>query len=382
MFSSINLIGLNTNKIEIKKYMKTYIYSGLILSAALFSSCSSDEKKSVQNTDAPILVTVNQSSSNSLGSLATATGKLVAKNSVNVSTRMMGYITSMRAEVGQNITAGQELVSINSTDIQAKEGQANAQISQAQASFNIAKKDYVRFQNLYKNQSVSQKELDDMRARFEMAQAGLQVAQQIKSEVNSQYKYTNITAPISGIVTEKFAEQGDMASPGMPLLTIESSGALQAQVLVSEQYITMINSGMTAQVTLKSINKTVSGTVSEISKSATNTGGQYMVKINIAASNDLLPGMFVNVQFPFKNSGKTNQDFQESIMVPKSALVEKGQLTGVYVVSSQNTASLRWIKIGKSFGDQMEVLSGLNTKEPYIISANGKLYNGAKIQIK
>lgn len=382
MFSSINLIGLNTNKIEIKKYMKTYIYSGLILSAALFSSCSSDEKKSVQNTDAPILVTVNQSSSNSLGSLATATGKLVAKNSVNVSTRMMGYITSMRAEVGQNITAGQELVSINSTDIQAKEGQANAQISQAQASFNIAKKDYVRFQNLYKNQSVSQKELDDMRARFEMAQAGLQVAQQIKSEVNSQYKYTNITAPISGIVTEKFAEQGDMASPGMPLLTIESSGALQAQVLVSEQYITMINSGMTAQVTLKSINKTVSGTVSEISKSATNTGGQYMVKINIAASNDLLPGMFVNVQFPFKNSGKTNQDFQESIMVPKSALVEKGQLTGVYVVSSQNTASLRWIKIGKSFGDQMEVLSGLNTKEPYIISAKGKLYNGAKIQIK
>jgi RND family efflux transporter MFP subunit len=382
MFSSINLIGLNTNKIEIKKYMKTYIYSGLILSAALFSSCSSDEKKSVQNTDAPILVTVNQSSSNSLGSLATATGKLVAKNSVNVSTRMMGYITSMRAEVGQNITAGQALVSINSTDIQAKEGQANAQISQAQASFNIAKKDYVRFQNLYKNQSVSQKELDDMRARFEMAQAGLQVAQQIKSEVNSQYKYTNITAPISGIVTEKFAEQGDMASPGMPLLTIESSGALQAQVLVSEQYITMINSGMTAQVTLKSINKTVSGTVSEISKSATNTGGQYMVKINIAASNDLLPGMFVNVQFPFKNSGKTNQDFQESIMVPKSALVEKGQLTGVYVVSSQNTASLRWIKIGKSFGDQMEVLSGLNTKEPYIISAKGKLYNGAKIQIK
>lgn len=382
MFSLINLIGLNTNKIEIKKYMKTYIYSGLILSAALFSSCSSDEKKSVQNTDAPILVTVNQSSSNSLGSLATATGKLVAKNSVNVSTRMMGYITSMRAEVGQNITAGQELVSINSTDIQAKEGQANAQISQAQASFNIAKKDYVRFQNLYKNQSVSQKELDDMRARFEMAQAGLQVAQQIKSEVNSQYKYTNITAPISGIVTEKFAEQGDMASPGMPLLTIESSGALQAQVLVSEQYITMINSGMTAQVTLKSINKTVSGTVSEISKSATNTGGQYMVKINIAASNDLLPGMFVNVQFPFKNSGKTNQDFQESIMVPKSALVEKGQLTGVYVVSSQNTASLRWIKIGKSFGDQMEVLSGLNTKEPYIISAKGKLYNGAKIQIK
>ena len=367
------------NKINI---MKTYIYSGLILSAVLFSSCSQDDKKSVQNTDAPISVTVNQSTTNSTGSVATATGKLVARNSVNVSTRMMGYITSMRGEVGQNVTVGQPLVNINSTDIQAKGGQANAQISQAQASFNIAKKDYERFQNLYKNQSASQKELDDMRARYEMAQAGLQAAQQMKNEVNSQYKYTNITAPISGTITAKFAEQGDMASPGMPLLTIESSGTLQAQVLVSEKDITMINQGMSVQVTLKSINKTISGTVSEISKSATNTGGQYMVKINIPASQDLLPGMFVNVQFPFKNSGKTNQDFEESIMVPKFALVENGQLAGVYVVSSQNTAVLRWLKIGKIFGDNVEVLSGLNTKEPYIISSNGKLYNGAKIQVK
>ncbi|MBV6880960.1 efflux RND transporter periplasmic adaptor subunit [Epilithonimonas ginsengisoli] len=320
--------------------MRTYIYSGLILSAVLLSSCSSDDKKSVQNTDAPISVTVNQSTTNSTGSSATATGKLVARNSVNVSTRMMGYITSMRGEVGQNVTAGQALVSINSTDIQAKGGQANAQISQAQAGYNIAKKDYERFQNLYKNQSASQKELDDMRARYEMAQAGLQAAQQMKNEVNSQYKYTNITAPISGTITAKFAEQGDMASPGMPLLTIESSGSLQAQVLVSEKDITMITQGMSVQVTLKSINKTVSGTVSEISKSATNTGGQYMVKINIPASKELLPGMFVNVQFPFKNSGKTNQDFQENIMIPKSALVENGQLTGVYVVSSQNAADI------------------------------------------
>ncbi|MBW8361221.1 MAG: efflux RND transporter periplasmic adaptor subunit [Kaistella sp.] len=362
--------------------MKTYLYSGLLLSAVLFSSCSSDEKKSVQNTDAPISVTVNKSSGNTLGLSTTATGKLVAKNSVNVSTRMMGYITSMRAEVGQNVRAGQGLVSINSTDIQAKGGQASAQISQAQAQFNIAKKDYARYQNLYKNQSASQKELDDMRARYEMAQAGLQVAQQMKNEVNSQYRYTNITAPISGTITAKFAEQGDMASPGMPLLTIESSGALQAQVLVSEQYITLIQQGMPVQVTMKSVGKTVGGTVSEISKSAANTGGQYMVKINIPASADLLPGMFVNVQFPFKNSGKINQDFQETVMIPKSAVVQNGQLTGVYVMSSQNTAVLRWLKTGKTVGDQVEVVSGLNSKEPYIVSAKGKLYNGAKVTLK
>ena len=70
-------------------------------------------------------------------------------------------------------------------------------------------------------------------------------------------------------------------------------------------------------------------------------------------------GMFVNVQFPFKNSGNVNQDFPGGVMIPKSAIVENGQLTGVYTVSSQNTAVLRWVKVGKTFGDQVEILSGL-----------------------
>ncbi len=69
-------------------------------------------------------------------------------------------------------------------------------------------------------------------------------------------------------------------------------------------------------------------------------------------------------------------------MITKSAIVENGQLTGVYTVSSANTAMLRWIKTGKTLGDQVEILSGLNSKEPYIVSANGKLFNGAKVQVK
>ncbi len=362
--------------------MKKYLYTTFILGAIALQSCSSDKEKSVGLNEKPISVTVNKSGVSNDVSQATASGKLVAKNIVNVSTRMMGYITGMRVEVGQNVSAGQLLVSINSTDIQAKGGQANAQISQAKVNYNIAKKDYERFSNLYKTQSASQKELDDMKARYEMARAGLEAANQMKNEVNAQYRYTNITAPISGIITAKYAEQGDMASPGMPLLTIESPSSLQAQVLVSEQNITQITNGMPVQVTLKSLNKTVSGTVSEISKSAANTGGQYMVKINIANSSDLLPGMFANVKFPIKNSGKINQNFQESVSVPKPALVENGQLTGVYVVSSQNTAVLRWVKVGKNFGDQVEILSGLQPNETYILTSNGRLFNGAKVQLK
>lgn len=360
--------------------MKKHIYTVLILGTFFLIGCSGDKK--TEATETPILVTVNKSNTQTSGSFATASGKLVAKNSVNVSTRMMGYITKMNVEIGQNVSAGQLLVSINNSDIQAKGGQASAQIAQAQANFNLAKKDYERFQNLYKSQSASAKELDDMKARYEMAQAGLQAAQQMKNEVNAQNRYTNVTAPISGTVTAKYAQQGDMASPGMPLLTIESPGSLQVQALVSEQYVTLLQKGMPVKINLKSANKEVVGTISEISRSSTNTGGQYVVKINVSSSKDLFPGMFVNVQFPFKNAGGVHQDFQQGVMIPKTALVENGQLTGVYTVSSQNTAVLRWIKIGKAFGDQVEVLSGLNAQDQYIISAEGKLYNGAKIQLK
>ena len=356
--------------------------TGIFLSAfAVLASCSSD-KNEIKDNAKPIEVKLSNSATTDALGYAGASGKLVAKNSVNMSTRMMGYITSLRADVGDFVSAGQGLVSINNTDIQAKGGQANAQIAQAQANFNIAQKDFQRFQNLYNNQSASQKELDDMRARYEMAKANLDGAKMMKNEVNSQYRYTNITAPISGVITAKYASQGDLANPGMPILTIESSGNLQAQVLVSEQDITLIKSGMPVKVLMKSTNNEVTGTVDEISRSATNTGGQYLVKINVPQSRDYLPGMFVNVVFPFKRSGSVNQDFQESVTVPKSALVENGQLTGIYTVSSANTAMLRWIKTGKTLGDQVEILSGLNSKEPYIVSANGKLFNGAKVQVK
>jgi multidrug efflux pump subunit AcrA (membrane-fusion protein) len=128
------------------------------------------------------------------------------------------------------------LVSINATDIQAKGGQANAQISQAQANYNIAKKDYERFQNLYKSQSASQKELDDMRARYEMAQAGLQASQQMKNEVNAQYRYTNVTAPISGLLRQNLQNKV-IWQVRNAFLTIESPSFYRRKFLVSSKIL-------------------------------------------------------------------------------------------------------------------------------------------------
>jgi RND family efflux transporter MFP subunit len=352
------------------------------LSTLLFISCGKD-KKETTNSEPAIPVKVSGVSADNNSEFVTASGKIEAENSANVSTRMMGYVTKLNVKVGQKVNAGQLLVSINNTDLQAKKAQVDASILQATAAYNNAKKDYDRFVALFAQQSASQKELDDMTSRYEMAKAGLEGAKQMRNEVLAQFNYSNITAPFSGVITATFVKEGDMANPGMPLVSIEGASQLQVTAMVSESDITQIKNGMNAKVLVKSTNEMLSGKVIEVSGSAKNTGGQYLVKINLNKTDKkVLSGMFVNVQFPIENKKEsTATTVSDKVLVPESALVKQGQLTGIYTVSTDNVAILRWLRIGKTFENQVEVLSGLSANEQYIVSAEGKLYNGVKVSI-
>ncbi len=352
----------------------------LTISVVFLTSCGGDKKEQIKEEPA-IAVKVSGVSENNTGSFIAASGKIEAENSANLSTRMMGFVTKIHVKVGQKVRAGQLLVSINNTDLQAKKAQVDASILQATAGYNNAKKDYDRFVNLFKQQSASQKELDDMTARYEMAKAGLEGAKQMRNEVIAQFSYSNITAPFSGTVTNTFVKEGDMANPGMPLVSVEGASRLQVTAMVSENDIAKIKKGMAVKVLVKSSNETLAGKVSEVSSSATNTGGQYLVKINLDKTDaTVLSGMFVNVQFPVEN--KVQVAKSEIFTVPESALVRQGQLTGIYTIGTGNVAILRWLRTGKNFGDQVEILSGLSANENYIISAEGKLYNGAKVSVQ
>lgn len=170
-----------------------------------------------------------------------------------------------------------------------------------------------------------------------------------------------------------------MASPGIPLVSIEGASRLQVTAMVTESDIHKIQNGMEVTVHVKSLNKEVSGKVTEVSQSARNTGGQFLVKVTLYELNEkILPGMFANVQFQVEKNNEVLSE-ETRVLVPTNALVKKGQLTGIYTVA-EGKAYLRWIRIGKTYGDQIEVLSGLSSKEPYIISAESKLFNGASVQ--
>jgi len=326
-----------------------------------------------------VAVKVTKVTANDNNPFITASGKVEATNSAELSTRMMGYVTNIHVKVGDKVNKDQLLLSINNSDLQAKKAQVEANIIKAQAGFSSAEKDYNRFKNLFEQNSASQKEFDDITVHYNVAKANLEAAKQLKNEINSQFAYTNIRAPFSGVVTNKFIDKGAMANPGIPLIAVEGKGGFEVTALVPESQISQIKKDAKVGVTIKSINKTVTGNVSEVSISAKNTGGQYLVKINLDKTDvKLLSGMFATVQFPVEKTHKST----DMVLIPSEALVHKGQLSGIYTVSQSNTAVLRWLRLGRTFGNQIEVLSGLSTDENYIVSSEGKLYNGANIAIQ
>lgn len=361
--------------------MKNIIFPiAIIFFLFIFTSCSHD-KHQQQKEHPAILVTVNQVHISDTGSHISASGKIEAENSANISTRLMGYITSIQVAIGNKVSKGQLLATLSNSDLLAKKAQAQAGINQATAAYFNAQKDFERFTVLFAQNSATQKELDDITTRYEMAKAGLEAAKQIKNEVIAQFSYSNIIAPFAGMVSNIYVKEGDIANPGMPIMSIEGKSKLQAVVMVPESEISGITKGMVSDIVIKSINKTVKGVVTEVSPSSNHTGAQYLVKIDLEKEIDsVLTGMFVNVNFMAKQKEKNLAN--KMVLIPQEAITEVGQLKGVYVVSHNNTAILRWLRLGKTYGNQIEVLSGLTSGETYIVKAEGRLFNGTQVKLK
>lgn len=359
--------------------MKKTLYTIVTFSIALvMTSCGSDTKKSATDNAPAITVTTNKVSLGNTNPFLSVSGKIQAANSADLSTRMMGFVNKIHVNIGDHVNKGQLLISINNSDLQAKQAQVNASITEATIAFKNAEKDYQRYQNLFASASATQKEIDDMRANFEMSKARLESANQLKNEINAQFAYSNITAPFSGRITGKNIETGDMAHPGMPLMSIEAPGQFEVIAMVPETEISKIIKNTEVDVLVKSIDQSLKGKVHEVSVSAKNTGGQYLVKIVLDKTDaNILSGMFASIQFPVEKQTTTDM-----VLVPTEAIITNGQLSGIYTISQNNTAILRWLRLGRTYGNEVEVLSGLSADEVYIVSADGKLFNGAKINIQ
>jgi len=355
----------------------TPAWIAILIITGIIASCSDPKSEDASATTA-VDVQVENSLKPEGSGYFSASGQIEADQLAHISTRMMGYITAVHVNIGDKVKKGQPLIDINNTDLEAKKSQAMSGVKQAESIFLNAQRDMERYEVLYEQKSASQKEFDDVQTQYNIAKAQLESARQGQREVEAMLSYSNISAPFNGVITSKSVNLGDMARPGQPLLSIEAPGNFVAISMVPESIIAHIHQQDSVKVIVKSNGTSLKGTISEISTSSQNSGGQYLVKIKLTIPKEitLYSGMFIAVEFP------SDQLSNSRITVPKSAIVSKGELQGIYTVSSSNTALLRWLKLGREYGDQIEVLSGLSEGESYIVSAEGKLFNGVKLNIK
>src|SRR5688572_21974308 len=354
----------------------------VIIFSLLLTSCSEDKKGDKPETEHPVSVKVQTPSEHSVENI-TVSGQIESQTTAIISTRVMGFISEIKVKPGDKVQKGQLLAAISNADILAKRAQAQAMISDAEANLKDAQKDYERFEILYQQQSATTKEFETMTMRYTSARARVEAARQMKNESDAILAYTNLVAPFSGVITQKHIDAGSMANPGMPIVTLEKSNSDYVKAYVSENDISKLKYGMDANVTVKSTGKKVRGKVVEISPSSQFTGGQFQIKVIIAAaeSSELPSGMYVNVSIPII-IGTTNTYGTSRLYVPASAIIHRDQLAGLYTIGSDHTAQLRWLKVGRQLDDDVEVLSGLSPGEKFITQSDGRLYSGVPVSVE
>lgn len=354
--------------------MKTYInLFALALIALLAASCGSEELETKADLKLPTAkVKLAEVSSEATANSHTFSARVKADKQVKLGTRLMGQITMLSVEEGDKVTAGQTLIRIKSGDIEASRAQIKANQIEAEAALENAKRDYERMKTLVEKESATQKELDDMKTRYEMAKAKIEAIKEMKKGVSANLDYAVITAPFSGYVVQKMANKGDLASPGQPILVIEAPNDFEVVAKVPENEITLFAEGDPVKINVEALPEaTFTGKVGRVTPT---NAGQYEVKIALTGSPEmkaLRSGMYARV---ILQKGKSDQ-----ILVPQEAIVKRGQLEGIFAVNQQNEAMLRWIRTGETVGGKVEVLSGLSEGEKYVVAAEGKLQDGQPV---
>jgi RND family efflux transporter MFP subunit len=286
-------------------------------------------------------------------------GTVRAKLHATLEARLSGHIAELPVTLGETVQKGQLLARLDAGEIVAR-------LDQAKASLEEADRDWKRTSALFAQQSAT-------RAEYDSAQARQQIGQSAVAEATAMMSYVEITAPFDGIITKKWADVGDLAAPGKPLVNIEDPAALQMQADVPEALNANIKPGDRLPVRVAPITNDIEGTVAEMSPVADPNSRTFLVKLDLPDAPGLRSGQFGHVAVPV---GEVS-----AIRVPASAVIQRGQMELVFVVVNGH-AQLRLVKTGSRIGDEIEVVSGLNSGEQVVTENASDLADGQPVTIK
>lgn len=287
-----------------------------------------------------------------------SSGTVTSDHRVSISSRLSGYIREIKVREGDQVKVGQVLLHIDPVNAKQALVQAKADLSNAQAELK-------RYQSLLNEAAVTSQQFDKVRLRYQIAQSQVKQAQH-------QLSYAEVTSPVSGVVVEKRMAQGDLASPGMPVLILEDPSSLLVQTYVSEHFIGQIHEGDSVDVKIASLQKDFKGVVRQVVQAADPVSHQFLVKVSLSSMKDIHPGMYAQTGF------KTGM--RKTLLLPKDAVMTQAGLTAVYIMDAASIAHYRLIRVGQSIGDQLEVLAGLHAGDHVIWNAKPALKTGMKIQ--
>jgi RND family efflux transporter MFP subunit len=176
-------------------------------------------------------------------------------------------------------------------------------------------------------------------------------------------------------VTEKKVDAGSLASPGMPIFTMEDTRAYRLEVTVDESDIALVHVGQAASVTIDAREDAqLHGKVVQIVPAADPASRSFLVKVDLPAETRLRSGLFGRARFP--------RGERSALLIPRTSLVERGQLQGVYVLDANQIAWLRYVTLGQSTGEQVEVLSGLQDGEKLVDAPGDRELSGKRIIVR
>jgi RND family efflux transporter MFP subunit len=293
-----------------------------------------------------------------------AVGTIRAVHETAVGSRLLAHVEKVHVVAGQAVAEGDVLIELDQADIEARQRGAQANLEAAGARLSKAREDLDRITELSRGEAATQREVYDAQRAVEVAEADVNAAEQALAEAAAQLEYATVRSPITGVVIEKFVEEGDLARPGETLVTLYEPNRLQLVAPVPERLALGLSVGDTVEVEIEAIGMRCHGQVSEIVPQASPASRSLMVKVTGPCPPNVLSGMFGRMLIP---EGERRQ-----LLVPATAVRQVGQLEMVQVVTDAENEERdgkgtitrrRFVRTGERVDGKVEILAGLEPGE-------------------
>ncbi len=329
----------------------------VLLVAVTVVACSDDEIASESAKPVSVASTFKVTAEEMPVAYVTS-GRVTSDHRVSISSRISGYIRELRVREGDSVQEGQVLVQVDPVDAKQALIQAKADLADAEA-------DLQRYDELLKAGAVTSQQAEKAQLRYKVVKSQVEQAR-------NQLSYAEIRSPVAGVVVEKRLSQGDLAAPGIAILTLEDPTSLLVETYVSERFVSRIHEGDQVDIKIASLERTFQGVVRQVVQAADPVSHQFLVKTALPAAAEIHPGMYAQTGFHIGQ--------RQALVVPKTAIVSRSGLDGVYLLNEESVAQYRLLRLGEAQGANIEVLAGLREGDVVAWRGNPVLKSGMKVQ--